>query len=73
MEINVKDNGVGRKAAAEVNRSKNDPHTSLGIELTSRRLSALKTLPEIPSGIEIFDLEENGNATGTLVKIFVPQ
>ncbi len=73
LEINVKDNGVGRKVAGEMLLNKNDPYPSLGIELTRKRLLALKTLPEINSGIEILDLEENGTATGTLVKIFVPQ
>lgn len=73
LEINVKDNGVGRKAAGEMMFNKNGQHTSLGIELTKKRLLGLKTEPEINSGIEILDLEENGNATGTLVKIFVPQ
>ncbi|MDE3184217.1 MAG: histidine kinase [Bacteroidota bacterium] len=73
LEINVKDNGVGRKAAADISLNKNDFHTSLGIEVTARRLEALKTNSEIPSGIEIVDLEEKGNPAGTLVKIFVPQ
>ena len=73
LEINVKDNGVGRKAAAGISINKNDSHTSIGIALTAKRLEALKTNSEIPSGIEILDLEENGNPTGTLVKIFVPQ
>jgi two-component system LytT family sensor kinase len=73
IEINVKDNGVGRKAAKEIMINKNDPHTSMGIEVTAKRLHALKTNAEIPSGIEIVDLEENGIPIGTLVKIFVPQ
>ena len=73
LEINVKDNGVGRKAAGEMMFNKNRQHPSLGIDLTKKRMLALKTEPEINSGIEILDLEENGIATGTLVKIFVPQ
>ncbi len=73
LEINVKDNGVGRKIAAELKVQKDQVYPSLGIELTARRLKALKTAPEIPSGIQIIDLEEDGNASGTLVKIFVPQ
>lgn len=73
LEINVKDNGVGRKAADEMKSNKSRQHNSLGIELTKKRLLALKTDPDVNSGIEILDLEENGNAAGTLVKIFVPQ
>ncbi len=73
LEINVKDNGVGRKAAGEMMFNNLSQHASLGIGLTKKRMLALKTEPEINSGIEILDLEENGIATGTLVKIFVPQ
>jgi hypothetical protein len=41
--------------------------------MTEKRLAALKTESHIPSGIEIFDLQENGNAAGTFVKILVPK
>lgn len=73
LEINIKDNGVGRKITGEMLLNKNEHHSSLGIELTTKRLLALKTQPEMNSGIEILDLEEDGIATGTLVKIVVPQ
>jgi len=73
LEINVKDNGVGRKAAAQMNGNKTAAYTSLGIEVTSARLMSLNTDSRIPSGVEIVDLEQNGTASGTLVKIFVPQ
>jgi hypothetical protein len=36
-------------------------------------LAALKPDAETPSGIVIEDIEENGGAAGTLVKIFIPQ
>lgn len=73
LEINVKDNGVGRKAAAQMKGNKNAAHTSLGIEVTRARLMSLHTDSRIPSGVQIVDLEQNGTASGTLVKIFVPQ
>ncbi|MGN6196629.1 MAG: histidine kinase [Ginsengibacter sp.] len=73
LEINVRDNGVGRKVASQILSDKKDGHSSLGIEVTTKRLQALKTDHQIPAGIEIIDLEENGNAAGTLVKIFVPK
>ena len=73
LEINVKDNGVGRKAAADISLNNKDSHNSLGIEVTAKRLEALKTNSKVPSGFEIEDLEEGGNPAGTLVKIFVPQ
>jgi sensor histidine kinase YesM len=73
LEINVRDNGVGRKVASQILSDKKDGHSSLGIEVTTKRLQALKTDHQIPAGIEIIDLEDNGNAAGTLVKIFVPK
>jgi len=45
----------------------------MGIEVTNMRLTSSNTGGKIPSGVEIVDLEENGAAAGTLVKIFVPQ
>jgi two-component system LytT family sensor kinase len=73
IEIKITDNGIGRKLSAELQQNKLNRHASLGIEVTAARLFALKNAPEIPSGIEITDLEENGAAAGTLVKVFVPK
>ena len=73
IEINVKDDGIGRKMSAELQQSKIKSHTSLGIEVTAARLVALKNIPEVPVGLEINDLEENGAPAGTLVKIFIPK
>ena len=73
IEIDVKDNGVGREAAKQMSLNRDRPHNSFGIEVTQARLSALKPDAETPSGIEIVDIEENGAPAGTLVKIFVPQ
>jgi GAF domain-containing protein len=73
IEVKVKDNGIGRKAAAQIAENKNDGHTSMGIEVTRARLKALSTDVEVPSGVEIFDLEDNGISAGTVVKICIPQ
>lgn len=72
VEINVIDDGVGRKMSALLKPNKKD-HISLGIKMTEKRLAALKTDPEIPSGIEIIDLGDTGKAPGTFVKILVPK
>jgi len=74
IEIIIKDDGVGRKMAGQLKIDPKKIYTSLGIEITTERLKALKTDPEIPAGIEIIDLEDNdGNSKGTLVEIFVPK
>lgn len=72
LEVNVKDNGVGRKAAAIMNINRDRPHNSFGIDATKDRLLALKPETATPSGIEIVDIEEAGTAAGTLVKIYIP-
>jgi hypothetical protein len=63
---------VGRKMSAELNHHKKE-HISLGIKMTEKRLAALKTESHIASGIEIIDLENEGNASGTFIKILVPK
>ena len=73
IEIDVKDNGVGRKAAASIRMNSERPHNSFGIDVTTARLLALKPDEKTPSGIEILDIEEDGMPAGTLVKIFIPQ
>jgi len=73
IEINVSDNGVGRKKAAEVTAAKKKEHISFGIEIIKKRLQSLKRDGEDPSGIEIYDLAEGEKAKGTLIKIFVPK
>lgn len=72
LEINVADNGIGRKMAAQLN-GKRKGHTSMGIKTTEKRLAVLKSVSEVPSGIQILDLEDAGMGTGTLVKILVPK
>lgn len=73
IEINVSDDGVGRKKAAEVAAAKKPEHTSFGIEITKKRLQSLKSNAQTPCGVEIHDLIEDEKAKGTLVKIFVPK
>jgi histidine kinase/GAF domain-containing protein len=72
IEINVIDDGVGRKMSAKLKSHKED-HISLGIKMTEKRLAALKTESDVPSGIEIVDLEDAGKTAGTFVKILVPK
>lgn len=73
VEINISDDGVGRKLAGEIVAEKKNPNPSLGIEVISKRLKELKNTTEVPAGIEIIDLYENEKAAGTLVKIIVPK
>ena len=64
---------MGRNESKKVKIDKEE-HASIGIDVTTQRLIALKASPDIPAGIEIIDLNDtDGNSTGTLVKVFVPK
>lgn len=67
----IRDNGIGRKAAAE-KRTVNK-HRSIGMSNTKARLELLKsTHHQAEFSVEIIDLEENGQALGTQVNICFP-
>lgn len=73
LEVNIQDDGIGRKVSAELQQHKINKHRSLGIQLTTARLIGLKNNANVPAGIEIVDLESNQIPTGTLVKVFIPK
>ncbi len=73
IEIKIEDDGVGRNESKKVKINKEE-HASIGIDVTTKRLIALKGTPDVPAGIEIIDLNDtDGNSRGTLVKVFVPK
>lgn len=73
IEIKIEDNGVGRKESKKIKINKEE-HASIGIDVTTQRLIALKATSDVPAGIEIIDLDDDeGNSRGTLVKVFVPK
>lgn len=65
----IEDDGIGRAAAAKYNFKKVKAHTSLGTSLTEERLKLIN----IQSGVslQIEDLFDNDEATGTRVKVWV--
>lgn len=69
----VEDDGVGRKKAAELKPDRTAGHESMAVSLTRSRLQSLWGR-RIPFRIfEIIDLEdEDGQASGTLVRFKVP-
>ncbi len=68
-EITVEDNGVGRKASAEL-KHKDGVRRSYGLQITEERLRLAEHKYSDQPEIEIVDLEDaNGNATGTRVVI----
>lgn len=68
----IEDNGIGRKAAGELqkNRSK---RTSLGTAISRERLASMEQLLGRKTELEITDLyDESGKSCGTRVKIILP-
>ncbi len=67
----IEDNGIGRKAAKENNKSR--AKESKGIELSTKRLKLHYNYTDDQLPVEILDLAHtNGEARGTAVKVRVP-
>lgn len=73
LRCTIEDNGIGRKMSAELNENRTKKHKSQGIKVTSERLEVLtRDLTESPEFF-ILDLhDDEGNAIGTRVTIFLP-
>ncbi len=68
----IKDDGIGRKKAAEFLEKKHKDHQSMAVNLTRSRLQSLWGRKNVKA-LEIIDLEdEEGNATGTKVVLRIP-
>ena len=69
----VKDNGVGRDAAARLKSKEHIEYQSKGMQLTERRIQLLNTGLKYKITVEVLDLkDEMGNATGTEVIVEIP-
>ncbi len=74
LECVIRDNGVGRKKAAEINQKKKSGHKSVGIEITRKSILAqLKKGNFIKESFRIEDnFDEQGNPVGTTVYLKIP-
>ncbi len=69
----ITDNGIGRKAAAEMKAQKSGSRPSRGMELTRKRLDALNKNSEAQTLVFFNDLfHDDGSAAGTEVIIQIP-
>ncbi|MEN9304537.1 MAG: hypothetical protein RL264_2966 [Bacteroidota bacterium] len=67
--VEICDNGIGRKAAAEFSTAtNNEKHVSVAMDVTRSRLEKMKA----GNRLEIIDLYENGDAKGTKVVVRIP-
>ena len=71
-EFEIEDNGIGREKAAAIKVQNKHGHHSKGMELLSKRFSLLSSEYGEAIDVSIADLYDNGEATGTLVRISVP-
>jgi len=68
----IHDNGIGRKKSAELKTLHQKTYQSTGIKNTQERIELLNKLHKTNLGIEISDLEQDSESTGTMVKISLP-
>lgn len=73
LVISIKDNGIGRKQSAEVNKMRNKEHKSFATSAQQKRVKLINEGNKFPISIKYIDLyNENKEAEGTLVKIVIP-
>ncbi len=72
LHCSILDNGVGREAALKLHKKATSKNKSMGIKITTDRLSLL-TKEKIKEVVKIIDLkDEKNNALGTQVDILIP-
>jgi LytS/YehU family sensor histidine kinase len=65
----IEDDGIGRKAAMQIQEKNTSRHKSFGTTLTEERLKLINSQRNV--SYEIIDLEKNGAPAGTKVKIWI--
>jgi sensor histidine kinase YesM len=74
LTCQITDNGIGRKAAAEIAQKKAKTHQSMGIKLSTQKIRAQMAKNRIQS--EVVSIEDNydatGHASGTTIRIIIP-
>jgi ligand-binding sensor domain-containing protein len=68
----IRDNGIGRKQAANINGQARSQHKSAAIPITQKRLEQYGSYRKVNAGIQIIDLEEGGKPAGTEVVVCTP-
>lgn len=74
VSITIQDNGIGRKASAELNEGKirsGSKKNSLGLKLTEKRMKISATTHNLKIKTKTDDLYYNGKASGTRVTVTI--
>lgn len=72
LECIIKDNGVGRSAAMEIERNKTKTHQSKGMGITQERLDILNRSKGRKLNVQIEDLMDGEKSAGTQVTLQIP-
>lgn len=72
LNISIRDNGIGRKLSAEINKSLKSKHKSHGENISRERLNLLVGKNKTKAKLQISDLYDNEIPSGTLVEILIP-
>lgn len=73
LQVQVDDNGIGRKRSEEINFKKNAAHRSFSTKANKTRLDILNSDRENPISVRIIDkVDEYNNPLGTTVQINIP-
>lgn len=71
--IEIEDDGIGREAAAEIGKRMMKKSASFSTEANMSRIELLNANKTEKITQEIIDKkDDNGNATGTIVKLVIP-
>jgi len=71
IRCSIEDDGIGRIKANEINGNQKKK-TSLGMSITKERLELINSLKDSKLNVTITDLEENNEAKGTKIELFIP-
>ncbi len=73
LKCTIVDNGIGRKAAEQINKRRNQKHQSFALEALRKRFEFLKRKMNVENiGFHYEDLYEDNHAIGTKVVVIIP-
>ncbi|MEM1325144.1 MAG: histidine kinase [Bacteroidota bacterium] len=68
----IEDNGIGRERAMQIRTRTANKHKSVGMQITQDRIAIANKLFNTNATVEVIDLKEDGQATGTRVVLHLP-
>jgi len=71
IKINIEDDGIGRKAAMNLNKKYHSMHSSKGTKLVNQKIELFNKLESTKVNLEFIDLLKDQNPSGTKVVITI--